>query len=93
VGCLVRNDPSIPWDADPAVTKGLWHFEESHLDDDGNPLGVQSDFLEARVFVRYLPGAYDAAEGLSHGWKRAPELDLFGTSYLAPSTVMMRKWK
>lgn len=93
MGCLVRSDPTIPWDADPLQTKGLWLFENGNQDTDGNPLNVQSDYLEARVFVRYLPGAFDPIEGLSHGWKRAPRLDLLGTAFLAPSTVIERKWK
>ena len=93
VGCLVRNDPNIPWDSDPAMTPGLWLFDEGKLDEDGNPLGFQADFLEARLFVRYLPGSFDVIEGLSHGWKRAPKIDLVGSAYLAPSTVIERKWK
>ncbi|MFT4710474.1 MAG: hypothetical protein ACI8Q9_001602 [Planctomycetota bacterium] len=93
VGCLVRNDPTIPWDSDPATTAGLWLFDKGMIEEDGNPLGFQADFLEARLFVRYLPGAFDVVEGLSHGWKRAPKIDLVGSAYLAPSTVIERKWK
>ena len=54
----------------------------------GLPLGVQSDSIEWRVFVRYDPGAFDIQGGLSHGWKETPRLRRLGASYYAPGRVL-----
>ncbi|MDF1797916.1 MAG: hypothetical protein P1V81_01965 [Planctomycetota bacterium] len=93
IGCLVRTDPTVPWDSDPATTKGLYEFTSGRIESEGNPLNFQSDRVEVRLFTRYQPGAYDAVEGLSHGWKIAPRLELFGFEFLAPSSVLTRVWR
>jgi len=93
VGCLVRTDPSVPWDADPATTDGLMLFEGGKVESGGNKLGFQSSTVEARLFNDYTPSAFDPTDGLSHGWKMGPRVRLFGFEYLAPGAVFARTWK
>jgi len=78
-----------PWDAEPDGRR-LWSWERARPRPEGNPVDVQGDLFEWRVFVRYLPGAFDARTGLSHAWKRTPRLTLFGVDYLAPNRVLGR---
>ena len=47
-------------------------------------------FATIMLFVRYLPGAFDAATGLSHAWKQTPRVELFGVEYLGPNQVLRR---
>jgi hypothetical protein len=82
--------PAPPWDGDPEATPGLALFESGLVASGGNDLGLQADRLEWRVFVRYLDGAFDARDGLSHAWKRSPRLELFGVDHLAPNQVLRR---
>lgn len=93
VGCLVRTDPSVPWDADPDTTEGLMRFEGGKLESGGNPLDFQSSDIEVRLYTDHNPSAFDPAEGLSHGWKMGPRVRLFGLEYLAPGAVFERTWK
>ena len=93
IGCLLRTDPSVPWDADPATTRGLYLFEGGAIDAGGNPLGFQSGRVEARLFTRYREGSFDFLDGLSHGWKQGPRVRAFGFEYLAPGAVFERTWK
>jgi hypothetical protein len=79
-----------PWDADPETTPGLDHFVLGMPNGEGNPVNVQADRLEWRVFVRYAPGAFDPINGLSTGWKRVPRLSMFGVEYLGPNQVLRR---
>ena len=87
---LERTDPNAPWDGDPSTTRGLTMHEDGVRDGEGNPIGAQADRIEWRVFVRYEPGAYDAVDGLSHGWKMTPRLRYFGAEYLGPGQVLRR---
>ena len=50
------------------------------------PLGP----VEWRVFVRHQPGSYDALQGLAHGWKTSPRLELFGADYMGPGRTLAR---
>ena len=93
IGMLVRTDPSIPWDADPDVTEGLYLFDGGKMDSGGNPLGFQSDRVEARLFMSFRRGAYDVVDGLNPGWKIAPEVSAVGFELLAPGAVFERVWK
>ncbi len=79
-----------PWDGEPGSTPGLETYEIGMPAGDVNPIGVQADRLEWRVFVRFVPGAFDAQSGLSHGWKQVPRLNLFGVEYLGPNQVLRR---
>lgn len=83
------HGPVPAWDAEPDGL-GLWSFELGMPTPEGNPVGVQADLMEWRIFARYLPGAFDELDGLSHGWKGTPRLDLFGVDYLAPNQVLRR---
>ena len=85
---LLRTDPAIPWDEDPDEVDGLYLFTEGRQDDDVVPLGVFSDRMEWRVFVRYDPGAFDPVSGLAHGWKETPRLRRVGGNFLAPGRVL-----
>ena len=55
----------------------------------GNPLGVQADRVEARIYVEYAAGSWDPVQG-AHGWKQAPRLQLFGVEYLGPNLTLRR---
>jgi hypothetical protein len=90
LGVLQRTDQETPWDAPPEATNGLQLLWEGKLDGEGNPIGVQADRVEWRVFVRHLPGSFDALEGLAHGWKTTPRLELFGVEYMGPSRTLAR---
>ena len=83
------HSPAPPWDGEPDGI-GLWSFERGMPGRDGNPVEAQADLFEWRIFVRYLPGAFDELDGLSHGWKRTPQLKLFGVDYIAPNQVLRR---
>ncbi|NOT29458.1 MAG: hypothetical protein HOP15_03310, partial [Planctomycetes bacterium] len=90
LGVLQRTNPETPWDAAPDDKIGLTQLRYGKLDADGNPIGVQSDRVEWRVFVRHLPGSFDALEGLAHGWKESPRLELFGVEYMGPGRTLAR---
>ena len=62
----------------------------SRVDGGGNPINVQPDRIEWRVFVRYSPDSYDPTAGLSHGWKTTPRLALFGVEYMGPNRTLAR---
>ncbi|MEO6711248.1 MAG: hypothetical protein ABIP42_16830, partial [Planctomycetota bacterium] len=89
---LQRSNPLTPWDAEPEAGLGqdLSLLQEGLKDGASRPIGVQRDGLEWRIYVRYAPNAFDAAQGLSHGWKRTPRLTLFGIEYLGPSLTLRR---
>lgn len=90
LGVLQRTDAEQPWDATPEGTNGLTLLLEGKLEAEGNPIGVQADRVEWRVFVRHLPGSFDPEAGLSHGWKTTPRLELFGVEYLGPNRTFAR---
>jgi hypothetical protein len=81
---------AVPWDAAPEPEKGLALLLEGKLDGEGNRIEVQADRVEWRVFVRHLPGSYDPLEGLAHGWKTTPRLELFGVEYMGPNRTFAR---
>jgi len=90
---LQRTDPDTPWDTAPADgdAKGaLRLLTQGKLDAEGNPIGVQSDRIEWRAFVRHAPGSFDPDQGLAHGWKTTPRLELFGVEYMGPSRTLRR---
>lgn len=89
-GVLQRTNQETPWDAEPDVKKGLTYLLEGKLDGGGNPIGVQSDRVEWRTFVRHLPGSFDPLDGLAHGWKTTPRLELFGVEYMGPRRTLAR---
>lgn len=90
LGVLQRTNPETPWDAAPEDKNGLTLLRHGKLDADGNPIDVQADRVEWRVFVRHLPGSFDALEGLAHGWKESPRLELFGVEYMGPGRTLAR---
>jgi hypothetical protein len=90
LGVLQRTNQETPWDAPPSDTNGLQFLWEGKLDGEGNPISVQSDRIEWRVFVRYRPGSFDAQQGLAHGWKTTPRLELFGVEYMGPNRTLAR---
>lgn len=88
LGVLVRTNPGIPWDSDPEETPGLTVIYPGDLKDDWASLGSQSNRIEWRVFVDYIPGAFDPVTGQSHGWRQTPRLDALGVRYIAPSVKL-----
>jgi hypothetical protein len=90
LGVLQRTNADTPWDDVPEDENGLTLLREGKLDVNGNPIGVQSDRVEWRVFVRHLPGSFDPIDGLAHGWKTTPRLELFGAEYMAPGRTLAR---
>ena len=90
LGVLQRTNQETPWDAPPEGDNGLRLLWEGKLDGDGNPIGTQSDRVEWRVFVRHLPGSFDPVDGLAHGWKSTPRLELFGAEYMGPNRTLAR---
>lgn len=90
LGVLQRTNPDTPWDAKPEGGNGLQLLWQGKLDAEGNAIGVQSDRVEWRVFVRYLPASFDPLAGLAHGWKATPRLELFGVEYMGPSRTLAR---
>ncbi len=85
-----RGRPAPPWDGDPLSTPGLSRLTLGAEREEGSPINDQADLIEWRAHVRYAPGAFDAINGLSHGWKQTPRLRVFGVEYLAPSAVLRR---
>jgi hypothetical protein len=90
LGVLQKTDPDAPWDERPEPEMGLDLLLEGKLDAGGNRIRVQSDRVQWRVFVRHLPGSFDALEGLAHGWKTTPRLELFGVEYMGPDRTLAR---
>ncbi|MEM7306031.1 MAG: hypothetical protein AAF682_05140 [Planctomycetota bacterium] len=90
LGVLQRTRADAPWDGDPDTTRGLDELWDGLVGGQGNGIGVQSDRVEWRVFVRYEPGSFDPQFGLSHGWKATPRLKYFGAEYLGPGMVLRR---
>ncbi len=90
LGVLQRTDPSVPWDEDPERVQELEVYWDGVNDGDGNSIGVQSDRIDWRVFVRHDTGSYDPAQGLAHGWKTTPRLRFLGVEYLGPGMILRR---
>ncbi|MCH2102966.1 MAG: hypothetical protein MK297_03015 [Planctomycetes bacterium] len=85
---LVRTDASVPWDASPNDTPGLDLYTKGLEGGDTIATGAATDLFEARFFVEYASGSFDAVTGMSHGWKAAPRLSEFGVFYRAPSMTL-----
>jgi hypothetical protein len=90
ISVLQRSDPSVPWDADPVLFPELELLERGMPEDGPNPIGLQRDRMQWRVFVRYAQGAFDELLGSSHAWKQVPRLRLLGVEYMGPSVILRR---
>jgi hypothetical protein len=90
LGVLQRTNPETPWDAAPEGDNGLTLLWEGKIDGEGNPINRQTDRIEWRVFVRHLPGSFDPRDGLAHGWKTSPRLELFGVEFMGPNRTFAR---
>ena len=90
LGVLQRTSDEVPWDTEPGAQRDLEVLWEGLRDGEGNPIGVQADRIEWRVFVRYEPGSFDPEFGLLHGWKTTPQLKFFGAEYMGPGMVLRR---
>jgi hypothetical protein len=89
LGCLVRTDPSVPWDADPEETDGLALLWQGTLEGDQPvPIGKQADRIELRVFVDYPDRAFDLETGAGHAWRQTPRLGQFGFFFIAPPITL-----
>ncbi|MCY2961249.1 MAG: hypothetical protein NTY35_13895, partial [Planctomycetota bacterium] len=88
IGVLLRVDPAAPWDADPETDPRLRLLWQGDLEGKAIPVGRQADRLDARVFVEYQAGAFDATSGTAHGWRQTPRLTTFSTFYLAPNVTL-----
>ncbi|MCC7012537.1 MAG: hypothetical protein IT454_08255 [Planctomycetes bacterium] len=85
-----RGVEAPPWDGEPGVTPGLTLLSEGMPRGAGNRIARQADLVEWRLHARFAQGAFDAQNGLSHGWKQTPRLRVFGTEYLGPNLVLRR---
>jgi len=85
---LQRTDASVPWDAEPSASGPLRLYRRGMPEGDSNPIGLQSDRIEWRVFLEHDAGSFDPINGGSHAWKTTPRLKLFGVQYLAPEVVV-----
>jgi hypothetical protein len=88
IGVLQRTRSTAPWDGDPEVDPHVKVFWQGETEAAAMPIGKQSDRIDWRVFVEYMPGAFDATSGAAHGWKQSPRLKLFSVFYHAPSMVL-----
>ena len=88
LGVLMRSDADVPWDADPEETAGLDLFYSGSQNEIANPIGVQSNSVEWRVFIEYDQGAFDIERGLGHGWRATPRLTGFMVNYVGPSMTL-----
>jgi hypothetical protein len=88
IGVLERDDPEVPWDADPERDPRLVLHWKGDLE--GAPLSIakQSDSLRWRVFVKYSADAFDPRLSQRHGWRQTPRLERLGAFYFAPSAVL-----
>jgi hypothetical protein len=88
IGVLERDDPEVPWDADPERDPRLVLHWKGDLE--GAPLSIakQSDSLRWRVFVKYSADAFDPKSSLRHGWRQTPRLLRLGAFYYAPQAVL-----
>jgi hypothetical protein len=85
---LVRTDPKAPWDGAPGETPGLQLYTDGLEGGEAVALGAATDLVEARFFIEYSAGSYDAVTGMAHGWKTSPRLSMFGVQYRAPSMTL-----
>ncbi len=91
IGALEKSRPEVYWDSDPqSFPNGLALRDDGKLESGGSPIGVQSDRIAWRVFVRHEPGSFDPRDGLAHGWKTTPRLRLLGAEYIGPNRVLRR---
>jgi len=88
IGVLQRTSSDAPWDADPDQDKRVKLFWKGDEGGQPIPIGVQSNSIEWRVFVKYAPNAFDAKTGLNHGWKETPRLRQLGAFYYGPNVVL-----
>jgi hypothetical protein len=88
IGVLQRTSADAPWDADPDKDKRVQLYWKGDAQGQPIPIGVQSNYLEWRVFVKYAANAFDVKTGMSHGWKETPRLRQIGAFYYAPNVVL-----
>jgi hypothetical protein len=88
MGVLQKTDPTTPWDADPDLEPGLDLQWDGIVNEKPVPVAAAADGMEWRVFVDYLPGAFDPDTALSHGWKTTPRLRRLGVFFIGPSLVL-----
>jgi hypothetical protein len=88
IGVLQRTSSDAPWDADPEKDKRVQLFWKGDVEGQPIPIGVQSDAIEWRVFVKYAPNAFDVKTGLPHGWTQTPRLRQLGAFYYGPNVVL-----
>jgi hypothetical protein len=88
IGVLESHDPEAPWDADPDTDRRLvlrWKGDQEGAPHD---IGLQSDGIRWRVFVKYAPDAFDPKASMRHGWRQTPRLEHLGAFYYAPDAVL-----
>jgi hypothetical protein len=88
LGVLQKDHEDTPWDADPETDPRLKVYFAGEKEGARLRIDKQSDMLRWRVFVDYMPGAFDVKTGTPHGWKESPRLKLFSAFYHAPTTVL-----
>jgi len=89
LGVLARYHDGVPWDGDPTRDEELEVLWRGSTGGEPNPLGFQSDRVEFRTFVRYLPGAF-TEDRTAHGWKTTPRMNLFAVEYMGPGLTLRR---
>jgi hypothetical protein len=88
IGVLQRTSLQAPWDADTDADPRVKVFWQGEKEASAMPISKQSDHIDWRVFVEYMPGAFDATTGMPQGWKQTPRMKLFSVFYHAPSMVL-----
>ncbi len=88
IGVLQKSSDDAPWDADTESDPRVKVFFAGEGEGAALRIDKQSDLMRWRVFVDYMPGAFDVKTGKPHGWKETPRLKLFSAFYHAPTTVL-----
>ncbi len=91
VVALLRTDETVAWDADPALTPGLWQFNNPQLDTFGNAIESLGDRCDVRFLFLYGAGAFDPFTNAEHAWKRSPRLNSVYLRHLQPIRTLWRE--
>ncbi len=93
---LLRFDPKVPWDTDPANSNGALLLLDANSGQGQDILSQhllnrQARGLEARVFFVYEANAFDPVTLRSNDWKETPQLLDIELRYLAAPYVISRE--
>ncbi|MBI3096705.1 MAG: hypothetical protein HYY93_00435 [Planctomycetes bacterium] len=81
---LARVDGKPEWTVPPTNKPGgLYEFTQPA---GKNPMELRGDQLEIRMYIEYLPGAYD-----TDAWKSTPVIDTLAVEYTRPITTLVHE--